>query len=257
MMPLLLATALLAQAPKSECITVTGGRVCGYQCKTANGINGKCAESPNGICIQNVGTILCFDPPPWLQVAYGGAAPAPKCLTDGSAAACGYNCKNAAGVVACAQTPAGACAAGPNNKVVCADPPPEVYGVFGSKTPPMACKEHLQTVACGYGCVLSGGVLACTKTPFGICDTREGVPVCFDPDKHVICAGGTQTKKPACTQHAGKLACGYTCATVGSAIACAKTPQGTCDSQGTSEPVCFDPPVRGGASNCLKVIGAE
>jgi len=114
--------------------------------------------------------------------------------------------------------------------------------VFGNKTPPMACKENVQAIACGYGCVVSGGVLRGTKTPFGVCDTREGEPVCFDPDKYVICAGGTQTQKPTWTQHAGKLACGYRCATVGSAIACAKTPQGTCDDQGSSEPVCFDPP---------------
>lgn len=254
---LLLVTALLAEAPKPECLPVTGGRVCGFHCETANGLSAKCAETPFGVCTQAAGAVLCFDPPPWLAVAYGGSPPPPKCLIDGTSVACGYDCKSGGGKVACARTPAGACLMTPKHDVVCADPPAAVYGVFGAKTPRMACASYLQTVACGYGCVQAGGVLACATTPFGVCDTREATPVCFDPDKYVICAGGAQTPRPTCTQHAGKLACGYRCATVGSEIACAQTPKGTCDDQGPGGPVCFDPPVRGGSATCTRIIGSE
>lgn len=255
----LIVLALLAQTPKPECITLKGSqRLCGYQCQTANGITGQCAQTPLGVCINHAGKVVCFDPPLWLSTAWGDGAPAPKCLTDGTSVACGYNCVNKLGQVGCASTPMGACRAKPDvNQIVCADPPPEVYGVFGGKTPRMACKEHQQAVACGYGCVEQGGVLGCTTTPFGVCDTREATPVCFDPDRFVICAGGTSTQKPTCVQHAGKIACGYKCATLGSAAACAKTPGGSCDTEGGQGPVCFDPPVRGGDSKCLKVIGSE
>ncbi|MBE2249546.1 MAG: hypothetical protein IAE78_08345 [Myxococcus sp.] len=257
MTPLLLVMVSLNQAPTPECVSTTNGRVCGYHCQSANGITAKCAETSSGVCVQHVGKVTCFDPPRWLPLALGGAPPAPSCVTDGSAIACGYNCKVSQGRVGCAQTPAGACLAGPDNQVVCADPPPEVYGVFGTKTPPVGCKQNARSVVCGYGCVDAGGALACTRTPFGVCDLREEKPVCFDPDKFVICAGGAQTKKPTCTQHAGRLECGYRCATVGSAIACARTPQGTCDDHDAEKPVCFDPPVRGGSASCLRVIGAE
>lgn len=250
-----LTTLLLTQAP--DCISVLGARVCGYSCKTANGVDGRCAATPSGVCQLHAGKVVCFDPPVWLAVALGGAPPEPKCLTDGSAIACGYNCVNQLGKVACASTPAGACKARPDNQIVCADPPPEVYGVFGSKAPPMSCRIRLQEVACGYNCTDSGGQLACTKTPMGTCDTQLGPPTCVDPDKFVICAGGAQTKPPKCQLQGTTLACGYNCTTAGSAVACAKTPQGSCDTGGPGGPTCFDPPLRAGSSKCLRVIGAE
>jgi hypothetical protein len=253
----LLVVAVLAQA-KPECITVKNSqRVCGYHCLMGAGQVGRCAQTPGGVCIDNAGAIVCFDPPLWLATAWGGTPPAPKCLTDGSATACGYNCVNKLGRVGCSQTPMGVCKAKPDNSIVCADPPPEVYGVFGSKTPRMTCIDYLEEVACGYGCVEQGGVLGCQKTPFGVCDTREAKPVCIDPDRFVICAGGARTEKPTCLQHAGRITCGYKCVTFGSAAACAKTPGGSCDTEGAQGPVCFDPPVRGGDSKCLKVIGSE
>lgn len=254
-LPLLIVT-VLSQA-KPECITVKNSqRVCGYHCLMGADHIGRCAQTPAGVCIDNAGAIVCFDPPLWLATAWGGPPPAPKCLADG-AAACGYNCVNRMGRVACAQTPMGVCRPRADNTIVCADPPPEVYGVLGNKTPRMECLDLLEQTACGYNCVEQGGGLACNTTPFGVCDKRETTPVCFDPDKFVICAGGASTPKPSCVHHAGRVVCGYKCAVFGSTAACAKTPGGSCDTEGSQGPVCFDPPVRGGNAKCLKVIGSE
>ncbi|MCU0697250.1 MAG: hypothetical protein MUC96_12050 [Myxococcaceae bacterium] len=254
MTPFLLTAALLAQSP--ECINANGRRLCGYDCKNANDSEAACAQTPHGVCVAHVGRVVCFDPPLWLQAALAGPPPAPKCVTAGTQAACGYNCVSERGNVACAQTPAGVCKSQPDDAFICADPPPEVYGVFGSKTPAMSCITRGLVTACGYQCVDSGGAIGCTRTPFGVCDTQLGPPSCLDPDKYVICAGGKNTPKPTCTSHGGRLGCGYNCVTVGSAVACSKTPKGSCDTQ-SGAPVCFDPPVRGGESRCLKVIGSE
>jgi hypothetical protein len=252
MTPLLLAAAVLAQSP--TCINVYGRRLCGFDCKSPDAINAACAQTPAGVCFVNMGRVSCFDPPVWLSVALGEAPPKPTCVAMGSAWACGYHCVSDRGRVACAQTPAGVCQAHPDG-ILCADPPPEVYGVFGKDTPAMTCITRGARAACGYQCVDSAGLLACNQTPFGTCDVSQGVPVCSDPDKHVICANGKSTPKPECVAVGGRVACGYNCVTFGGA-ACAKTPGGSCDTQ-SGAPICFDPPVRGGAGRCLKVLGAE
>jgi hypothetical protein len=249
----LLLIAVLNQNP--ECLNVYGRRVCGFHCKSADGVNAACAQTAAGVCVTNAGRVFCFDPPVWLSIALGGPPPAPTCVAMGSSVACGYNCVSERGRVACAQTPAGACQSQPDENIVCADPPPEVYGVFGAKTPAMKCITRGLVAACGYKCVDSGGAIGCTRTPFGVCDTTLVAPTCIDPDEHVICAGGKNTPPPTCVTMNGQLACGYQCVTFGG-IACAKTPRGSCDTQ-SGTPVCFDPPIRGEDAKCLKVLGAK
>ncbi|MEW5741548.1 MAG: hypothetical protein AB1938_21700 [Myxococcota bacterium] len=253
---LALTLLLLAQAPASKCVTVDGTRVCGYDCKDVGG-RAQCAQTPAGVCEVGVGpTLLCFDPPVWLTRVMS-AIPKPACIWRGAKGACGYDCKAQGNSVGCAQTPRGTCIA-EYDRVVCADPPPAVYGVFGGEAPRPMCKAKDEMIACGYACKSSGSVhLACAATPFGVCDERGGKVTCFDPDEQVICAGDKQTPLPKCIAGGNRIACGYGCVEGGGTVVCAATPAGKCDASQAGVPVCFDPPVTGGSKQCLSVLGAR
>jgi hypothetical protein len=242
-----LVVMLLAQDQK--CVTVNSTRACGFEC-LENGVSAQCAQTALGVCAKNSSKVTCFDPPVWLAGVWRGA-PKPTCESDGSAIACGYDCKKGGGKVACAATPSGVCTR-QYGSIVCFDPPAEVYGVFGSSVPAPSCKAQDGKIACGYGCLGANGALACAKTPFGTCAEAGGAPNCFDPDRFVICAKGSSTPKADCVRKSGAVFCGYKCAQAGDEVSCAKTPDGTCDTAGPGKPVCFDPPVRGGSSACLE-----
>jgi len=248
------ALAVLSQSDQ-KCLTVSGTRVCGYGC-VENGVRAACAQTHSGVCAKNSTQVMCFDPGLWLTAVWGGEVPKPSCETDGSTIACGYDCKKGGGQVACAATPAGICTR-QYGRITCFDPPPEVYGVFGKNVPAPACKAQDSQVACGYSCLASNNQIACAKTPFGVCGEAGGSPTCFDPDRTVICAKGTSTAKPACVKISGQVVCGYQCTRAGDEVACAKTPDGTCDTGGPGKPVCFDPPMRGGSSACLEAAASR
>ncbi|MFZ5439927.1 MAG: hypothetical protein ACOZQL_07945 [Myxococcota bacterium] len=250
---LALLLVVLAQAP--QCVTVGGARVCGYGC-IENGSTAACAKSPQGVCARSGSQLTCFDPPQWLAPLKLGATPKPSCAVDGGNVACGYDCKREGGRVACAQTPKGVCEAH-YGALTCFDPSPESYAVLQAELPAPKCVAQDGRVACGYSCTSGNGVVACAKTPFGICAENGGTPLCLDPPKEVICAKGASTPKPTCQRASGgTLVCGYHCKQAGAELACAKTPDGTCDTAGPS-PVCFDPPVRGGSAACLEAMNAK
>jgi hypothetical protein len=253
---LALVLLISSQVGEPRCISVDGSRLCGYDCKDIGG-RGACAKTPAGVCEVGVGpSVVCFDPPAWLtQVTR--EVPRPKCLWRGSNVACGYDCKAQGIAVACAQTPRGKCIAD-YDRVVCADPPAAVYGVWGPEAPRPTCVAKDSMLACGYGCASTGVDLACAKTPLGVCAERGGKVTCFDPDERVICAGGKDTPKPTCKAGQGsEMICGYQCTEGGGTASCAKTPAGRCDGSGMGAPVCFDPPVQGGEPTCLGVLGAR
>ncbi len=252
MLFLALIAVLSQTGPK--CVTTGSTRVCGYDC-AENGATAQCAQTPSGVCGKNSSAVLCFDPGLWLTPLYP-SIPRPACISEGGNIACGYDCKREGGKASCAQTPKGACVA-QYGSVFCVDPPPEVYAVLGADVPPPTCKAQEGKVACGYACVSGGGKLSCAKTPFGTCAENGSAPQCFDPDKTVICSKGKSTPKPECVSASGRLVCGYHCATAGAEVACAKTPDGTCDTAGPGKPVCFDPPVRGGSSACLEAAASS
>lgn len=251
-----LALVILSQAGSPKCLTVDGSRVCGFDCKD-QGTKVACAQTPAGVCEVGPGpSIVCFDPPVWLT-RVDGSLPRPKCLWNGSAAACGYDCKRQGTAVGCAQTPRGTCIA-EYDRVVCADPPAAVYGVYGLEAPRPTCRARDGMIACGYACKSSGSVhLACAATPFGVCDERGGRVTCFDPDEQVICALERATPSPKCLAVGTTIACGYGCVEGGGTARCALTPGGKCDASQAGPPVCFDPPVTGGAKQCLSVLGAR
>lgn len=253
MLTTLLLSAALAQAP--QCVTSNGARVCGFSCLD-NGATAQCAQTPEGVCAKNSSVVTCFDPPLWLKPLSLGALPKPACVSEGGNLACGYDCKREGGRVACAQTPKGLCQAS-YGALTCFDPPPEAYAVLQGDLPAPKCVAQEGRVACGYGCVASNGLIACARTPFGVCDENGGAPRCFDPSKEVVCAKGKTVAKPKCMRGPSSAVCGYDCKQAGTAVACAKTPDGTCDTSGPNGPVCFDPPVRGGTAACLEAAAAS
>lgn len=238
-----------------ECISASGVRVCGYHC--LNLASGSiCAQTPDGICQRGeADQARCFDPPLWVKQVYGDKLPAAQCVSHGMNMACGYNCAKDADGVACASTPVGVCVAN-WGRAICADPPAEVYGVYGLKAPPPTCMARGGLLACGYNCTVGGGSnMGCSRTPFGTCAEKGGGVTCFDPDRYVICAKGTSTPKPQCLYESGAYTCGYACKIAYGIVGCAKTPDGTCNDEGYGKPVCFDPPVRGGDEKCVELIG--
>ncbi len=246
---------LLSQAVGPECISVGGQRVCGYHClQTPSG--GACAQTPDGLCKRgDHDQLRCFDPPLFLKRVYGDKLPAPTCVSRGMNMACGYHCASDGDVVGCAKTPFGQCIAN-WSKVTCFDPPVEVYGVYGTKLPETECIARGRQLACGYHCTAGGDpMIGCSKTPFGTCAEKGGSVTCFDPDKYVICSMGKATPKPECVYQSGNYTCGYDCKIALGLVGCAKTPAGTCNAEGTGQPVCFDPPVRGGDGQCVELIG--
>lgn len=252
MLPLVLGV-VLSQAP--QCVTSNGARVCGYSC-VENGSTAACAQSPQGVCAKNASQVTCFDPPLWLGALNLKDLPKPACVSDGANLACGYDCKREGGRVACAQTPKGRCEAH-YGALTCADPTPETYAVLQGDVPAPKCLAQDGLVGCGYGCVAGGGRISCARTPFGLCAENGGAPECFDPPKEVVCAKGRSVPKPACVRASGsQLVCGYDCKQAGATVACAKTPDGKCDTGG-STPVCFDPPVRGGTAACLEAAASS
>ncbi len=100
---------------------------------------------------------------------------------------------------------------------------------------------------CGYNCLETASG--------GDCAEKGGSVTCFDPDKYVICAKGKSTPKPDCVYASGTYTCGYDCKINYGIVGCAKTPNGTCNTDGYGKPVCFDPPVRGGDEQCVELIG--
>lgn len=254
-MLLTLATLAILAQPAQKCLTVGGQRTCGYEC-AENGARAQCAQTPAGVCAKNSSQVTCFDPPLWLAAVWGGALPRPACESDGPNVACGYDCRREGGKVSCAATPLGVCTR-QYGAITCFDPPPAVYGVYGKSVPAPSCKAQDGKVACGYGCLASAGQVACAATPFGACAEAGGAPVCFDPDKAVICAKGSNTARAQCVRQADAVICGYQCTRAGAEVACAQTPDGSCDTGGPGKPVCFDPPVRGGSSACLEAAAAR
>ncbi len=248
MLWLALVSVLAQTGPK--CVTTGGTRTCGYEC-VENGSTAACAQTPQGVCTKNVSGVTCFDPPLWLSALNLGGLPKPTCVTDGGNLACGYDCKREGGRVACAQTPKGLCTIA-YGKVTCVDPPAVAYAVFGADVPAPSCKQQDGLIACGYQCSSGNGQVQCAKSPFGVCAENGTAPTCFDPSSAVMCAKGKATPRPQCVTASGRVVCGYNCKVAGAEVACAQTPDGTCDTNGPGKPTCFDPPVRGGSAACLE-----
>lgn len=251
---LTLALMVLAQAGSPECLTVGGARTCGYDCKKVGGVV-RCAQTPQGVCLQGSEGVLCYDPPLWLTQVMK-KVPAPTCLWRGANGACGYDCQALSETVACAATPRGSCISA-YGKLACADPTPATWGVYGEEPPRPKCIAEKSTVICGYDCKVTDLSSGCAATPWGACTLVGGRVVCADPPEAVICAGGKSTEKVACKAYGDRGNCGYGCVDKAGTVVCAKTPGGRCEVTLADGPACFDPPVTGGSERCLSVLGTR
>ena len=252
-----LALALLSATPvdpsAATCRSIDGHAACGYQCKS-DGQRVRCAQTPQGSCQVIDGQAVCFDPPPHIIRIYGSSLPAPECKAIDGRVACGYRCATQAGKVRCARTPAGNCSAR-NDAVVCIDPPPEVYAVYGTDTPRVECKGLGDAQACGYNCTTGAGRVACSKTPMGVCKSDGMLLNCFDPPPAAFCSWGKSLPPLQCQLNDNQPICGYNCTKAYSKVACSATPKGLCKVF-DSEVSCFDPPVSQEAdTSCLSILG--
>lgn len=253
----LMAAAWLVAAPSDAtaptCRSIDGHVACGYQCKS-DGQRLRCAQTPQGSCQLIDGQAVCFDAPPHIVRIYGGSPPTPECKAIDGQVACGYRCATQPGKVRCARTPAGICT-GRSGKVVCFDPPAEVYAVYGQETPRTECKGYGEDVACGYNCTVGPGRVACSRTPMGVCKSDSLRLSCFDPPAGLLCSQGKSLPPLQCQSSDNQPVCGYNCTKAFSKSACAATPKGVCKVF-DSEVVCFDPPLTEEASAaCLSILG--
>ncbi|HEX8822287.1 MAG TPA: hypothetical protein VF794_20340 [Archangium sp.] len=247
---------LLSAAPDPQgptCRSIDSHVACGYQCKS-DGQRVRCAQTPQGRCQVVDGQAVCFDPPAHIVRLYGDALPEPECKTIDGQVACGYQCATQFGKVKCARTPAGMCA-GRSDEIVCFDPPPEVYAVYGRDTPKAECRGNGPELACGYKCTLGAGKVACSKTPLGVCRSDGLRLTCFDPPAHAFCAWGKSLPPLQCQLSDNQPVCGYGCTKAYSKVACSATPKGMCKVF-DSEVFCFDPPTTEDADPaCLSLVG--
>ena len=252
-----LTLAVLSAAPAEAggptCRSIDGHIACGYQCKS-DGQRVRCAQTPQGSCQVLDGQAVCFDPPPHIVRIYGEALPAPECKAIDGQVACGYRCVTQFGKVKCARTPAGVCA-GRNDEVVCFDPPPEVYAVYGRETPRAECRAYAEDLACGYKCMLGSGKVACARTPAGVCKSDGMRLACFDPSAQALCTWGKTLPPLQCQLSDHQPVCGYNCTKAYSKVACSATPKGLCKVF-DSEVACFDPPsIQEADPACLSLLG--
>jgi hypothetical protein len=251
---LVLLSVPQAADPKGpSCRSMDGQVACGYACKS-DGLRVQCAQTPQGRCQVLDGQAVCFDPPAYIVRVYGAALPEPECKTIDGQVACGYACVTQFGKVKCARTPAGMCM-GRNDDVVCFDPPPEVFAVYGRETPRAECRAQGQQFACGYQCTTGAGTVGCARTPVGVCKAENSRLTCFDPPASALCAWGRALPPIECRSSDGQPVCGYGCTKAFSRVACAATPKGICKVF-DSQVYCFDPPgTQEADAACLALIG--
>lgn len=110
---------------RPECKESRGQVACGYNCRLAEG-GVACARTPYGVCTVTYGRIYCWDPPESAIHEYGASLPTARCLTAGTAVACGYDCQASRAEVRCANTPKGVCRVD-EGRFTCFDPPPLLH----------------------------------------------------------------------------------------------------------------------------------
>ncbi|XXF77882.1 hypothetical protein P2318_33250 [Myxococcaceae bacterium GXIMD 01537] len=181
-----------------------------------------------------------------LTVLLLAASPTPspvesQCVSAQGRTACGYACRATGTQARCAQTPAGMCTV-LQGEVYCFDPPRAViHHPPGASTTP-SCRQSGNAVACGYGCSVSEGRVACARTPYGVCSLLNGQQVCWDPSEQTIHQYGATLPTPQCRAAGSTVACGYACQATLGQVACARTPAGRCTAQG-GQVSCWDPPA--------------
>jgi hypothetical protein len=232
--------------PVMSCIEDDTNKVCGFNCLKNYG-QMRCAMTPQGRCASVEGKVACWDPPAAYLAYLGTNAEAASCLANYGEVACGYNCVEHNGHVACSETPMGRCA-GNFGKITCFDPPLSLLPLFQGAVPQAQCMEAFEKIACGYHCVGQFGQVKCSTTPQGTCTTKGGNVLCFDPPTSELVFMASQPNpglaESSCLEERGRVACGYRCLANEGDVACAVTPRGSCNISDEGRVVCTDPPAR-------------
>ncbi len=166
--------------------------------------------------------------------------PTPDCLSAQGRTACGYQCRSTHTSVACATTPFGFCTV-LQGAVRCWDPPLAVIHHPPRVPVSPSCRQGGDAVACGYHCTVHEGRVACARTPYGLCSVQNGLFGCWDPPDEAIHQHGAKLPPAQCRAVGGKIACGYSCMSSASTVACTQTPSGRCTVQ-LDQVTCWDPP---------------
>lgn len=172
------------------------------------------------------------------------SAPAPpgaQCVQAGGASVCGHACLTFNETARCAQTPLGTCVVW-NGRIHCWDPPLLLASLPNGSVPVSMCENNFTQLACGYRCQAAQEKVACASTPYGICEANRGRVTCWDPALSLIWNTQGQLPRPRCVASGDQVACGYACESSFNQVACAQTPQGSCQVV-NGVPSCWDPPL--------------
>ena len=112
--------------------------------------------------------------------------------------------------------------------------------LLSQSAPAPECHTSGSQQACGFHCRAELGQVKCSQTPEGFCQSVEQDLICWDPPDEVRFHPVTSKATASCHAKFKEVACGFTCATSPTHLACAQTPWGVCATRFDSV-VCWDP----------------
>jgi hypothetical protein len=110
-----------ATTPKAVCESGYGKVGCGYHCIADHGVV-RCADTPDGMCRSERGTVFCWDPPLESTGAVWNAAAELACIQASNDRSCGFRCLAIPNQGRCGSSRADSCRVHEDN-IVCAEPP--------------------------------------------------------------------------------------------------------------------------------------
>ena len=176
--------------------------------------------------------------------------PGAQCLTRYGRTVCGYDCKEAYGLVRCAKSPAGRCEVS-YGRVKCWDPPAHPSPRRPPSPPGWQRAQCVRThghLVCGFGCAEARGQARCSTLPGGRCWAERGHVRCSEDDEAGAPPPGPFVPpyppyhpRGMCLTRYGQTICGFDCRAAYGQVDCAKTPSGVC-AAAFGRVVCWDPP---------------
>lgn len=112
--------------------------------------------------------------------------------------------------------------------------------VVAPPPPVPECHRSGSQTGCGFHCKVGLGIVKCSQTPEGFCTTIDEQVVCWDPPEMVRLHPPRRPVVAECRSKYREVACGYSCTTSPTKIACAATPYGACISK-FDDVTCWDP----------------
>jgi len=109
------------RTPNASCLAQYGKVACGYSCNAYDG-EVRCAQTPQGTCSVQSGTLICWDPP--LESIPSMIDPNAElaCIDAGDGRACGYRCMGTPNQAKCGSRRGDVCRVGEDDAIHCAEP---------------------------------------------------------------------------------------------------------------------------------------